>query len=190
MLVLIFLLNFKITEATFLLSLLGLHLPLDLLLHDDTVLSVPIPVSNCALYTAVAGLQKEAAYQDLEILILYCRRPSVNTFLQPAHRLFLRLVTSAWQNQQMLSALSSILSFPEALAWQAALALLASASAFSCLVFLPSCRILLILFLFPASGQSLRQKITMGFITLLRTYFNQASTSIPSSFFTSRSMLG
>ena len=41
-------------------SPVGLLLPLDLLLHDDTVLSVPIPVSNCALYTAVAGLQREA----------------------------------------------------------------------------------------------------------------------------------
>ena len=58
-------LDFKIIETTFLLSLLGLHLPLDLLLHDDTVLSVPIPVSNCALYTAVAGLQKEVSSQDL-----------------------------------------------------------------------------------------------------------------------------
>ena len=58
-------LDFKKTEATFLLSLLGLHLPLDLLLHDDTVLSVPIPVSNCALYTAVAGLQQDVSSQDL-----------------------------------------------------------------------------------------------------------------------------
>ena len=46
-------LDFKIIETTFLLSLLGLHLPLDLLLHDDTVLPVPVPVGDWALYTVV-----------------------------------------------------------------------------------------------------------------------------------------
>ena len=85
--------------------------------------------------------------------------------MQPAQRLFLRLVTSAWQNQQILSALSLMLSLPEALAWAAvrtvaSSSLLASASALFCLVFFPSCRIFLILFLFPAFGQSLGQNYT------------------------------
>ena len=61
-------LDFKIIETTFLLSLLGLHLLLDLLLHDDTELPVPVPVGDCALYTAVAGLQREVSSQDLEAI--------------------------------------------------------------------------------------------------------------------------
>ena len=147
----------------FLHSLLCLHLPLDPLLHDDTVLPVPVPVGDCALYTAVTGLQREVSSQDLHV-----RGQSANTFLQPAQRLFLMLVTSAWQNQQILSALSLMLSLAEALAWPAARtiassSLLASASALFCLVFFPSSRIFFILFLFPASGQSLGQRYTLGF---------------------------
>ena len=156
-------LDFKIIEITFLLSLLGLHLLLNLLLHDDTVLPVPVPVGDCALHTAVTGLQREVSSQDLHV-----RGQSANTFLQPAQRLFLMLVTSAWQNQQILSALSLMLSLPEALAWAAvrtvaSSSLLASAAALFCRVFFPSCRIFLILFLFPASGQSLGQRYTLGF---------------------------
>ena len=60
-------LDFKIIETTFLLSLLGLHLLFDLLLQDDTVLPMPVPVGDGALYTAVTGLQREVSSQDLHV---------------------------------------------------------------------------------------------------------------------------
>ena len=63
-------LDIKIIETTFLLSLLGLHLLLDLFLHDDTVLPMPVPVGDCALYTAVASLQQQGSSQDLGDIVI------------------------------------------------------------------------------------------------------------------------
>ena len=93
------------------------------------------------------GTFRHNSAPEIEIGVKIWRQRCV-TFLHPAHLLFSRFVTSRWQNQQILSALSLTLSLATlALAW---------AKVLICLDFLPSFRIFWILFICTASGQSLR----------------------------------
>ena len=81
--------------------LLGLDLLPDLLLHLGAIISMSLPVRSLAFFVAVARLKQKLVYKFGDRGVLFV------TFLHPAHLLFARLETSAWQNQQMLSALSS-----------------------------------------------------------------------------------
>ena len=123
----------------FLFSPLDLHLLPNLLLHGDTIVSMSVPVCSLASSATVARLQKRLFFPNA------MRTEGCVTFLHPAHLLFFNLDTSAWQNQQIRSALSLTLPPLQALA-----------SALCCLALLPSFRIFLTFFFCTAFGQSLR----------------------------------
>ena len=138
-------------------SLLCLHLLPDLLLHLDTIISMPAPVCCLApLVTVVCLKQERVPYICNEARKVFV------TLRHPAHLLFSRLDTSAWQNQQILSALSVALARSAlatlALAALATLVTLAWAAALLCLALLPSFRIFSSLFLSSPSLHSLRMK--------------------------------
>ena len=141
-------------SAPFILCLFRFNLLPDLLLHLDAIFSMSIPVPSLAPFVAVARLkQKIMKPQDLQ------KRTEVWNYLPAACTLlFASFVTSAWQNQQILSALSLTLSLT-ATEFSLTLSLpsaLASAAALPFLASLPSLRIFLIFFFFPASRQFLR----------------------------------
>ena len=128
-------------SSRFLFSLFLLNLLPEILLHLDTIVSMSSPVCSLAPFVAVARLKQEITSQYHLQYGLRCV-----TFLHPAHLLFFRFVTSAWQNQQILSALRLTLPLASALA-----------GATPCLASLASPRIVSSFFPFAASGNFLMQ---------------------------------